>query len=375
MSAPVGSAETVAVAMSGGVDSSVAAALLVREGLRVVGVTLRMWSSPRRADPEQQLDSCRSSAAADDARAVADRLGIPHHVLDCEAEFDRTVIQPFVESYLRGETPNPCPICNARLKFGSLRLRAEGWGASRVATGHYARVEQDPITGRYQLWRGVDPRKDQSYFLYRLTQEQLAATRFPVGDLNKSETRRLAQELGLPLAEKRESQEICFVPGDYRAFLRGRAGGAIRPGVIRDTSGAVRGEHPGIAYFTIGQRHGLGIGNPSPLYVIALDAARDEVVVGEDRDLWVREVEVDRLHLISGEPFRGRRPVLAKLRYAQPAAPATIHPMPEGRARLSFDEPQRAVAPGQAAVCYDASDPDLVLGGGTIRRRLPEQCS
>ena len=370
MSAPVGSAETVAVAMSGGVDSSVAAALLVREGLRVVGVTLRMWSSPRRTDPEQQLDSCRSSAAADDARAVADRLGIPHHVLDCEAEFDRTVIQPFVESYLRGETPNPCPICNARLKFGSLRLRAEGWGASRVATGHYARVEQDPITGRYQLRRGVDPRKDQSYFLYRLTQEQLAATRFPVGDLNKSETRRLAQELGLPVAEKRESQEICFVPGDYRAFLRGRAGGAIRPGVIRDTSGAVRGEHPGIAYFTIGQRHGLGIGNPSPLYVIALDAARDEVVVGADRDLWVREVEVDRLHLISGEPFRGRRPVLAKLRYAQPAAPATIHPMPEGRARLSFDEPQRAVAPGQAAVCYDASDPDLVLGGGTIRRRL-----
>jgi tRNA-specific 2-thiouridylase len=366
VSAPSGAPETVAVAMSGGVDSAVAAALLVREGYRVIGVTLRIWPSRRPIDPQERFDSCCSPAAVDDARAVADRLGIPHYVLNSEAEFDRAVIQPFVDAYLRGETPIPCLACNSRLKFGSLRIRAQGWGATSVATGHYARVGCDPATGRYRLRRGVDPHKDQSYFLYEMTQEQLAGTRFPVGHLRKDETRQLARELGLAVAEKRESQEICFVKGDYRAYLRERAGEAVRPGIVRDTGGRVRGSHPGVAHFTIGQRHGLGIHNPSPLYVIALDAEQGEVIVGEERELWAREIEVGEVTLISGEPLAASCRVLAKVRYSQADSPATITPAAMGRARLVFDHPQRAVAPGQAAVFYDAEEPDVVLGGGMI---------
>jgi len=285
VSTSVGDAETVVAAMSGGVDSSVAAALLLREGFRVVGVTLRVWPSRRPVDPAHQFDSCCSRRRRTTRGPVADHLGIPHYVLNYEAEFDREVIQPFVGAYLKGETPNPCLACNSRLKFGSLRLRAIGWGAARIATGHYARVDRDPATGRYRLRRGADRLKDQSYFLYELTQEQLAATLFPVGHLRKEDTRRIARELGLPVAEKRESQEICFVAGDYREYLKQRVGEAIRPGIIRDTSGAVRGRHQGVPYFTIGQRRGLGINNPSPLYVVALDAERCEVVVGDAREL------------------------------------------------------------------------------------------
>ncbi len=229
----------VVVAMSGGVDSAVAAALLARQGVPVVGITLRIWPSLRPADPGQRFDTCCSPAAVDDARGVAERLGIPHYVLNYEAEFDREVIQYFTEAYLRGETPNPCVPCNSRLKFGSLFARATGWGATRVATGHYARVEHHPATGRYRLRRAVDARKDQSYFLYTLSQEQLAAALFPVGHLRKAETRRIARELGLAVAEKPDSQEICFVPTDYRTYLRERAGAAISPGAIRDTGGTV----------------------------------------------------------------------------------------------------------------------------------------
>jgi len=362
----VSAAETVAVAMSGGVDSSVAAALLVRDGFRVVGVTLRTWPDRRPSDPEDRFDSCCSPAAASDARAVADRLGIPHYVLNYEAEFDREVIQPFVDSYLNGRTPNPCVACNSRLKFGSLRLRAEGWGATRLATGHYARVDRDPATGRYRLRRGADLRKDQSYFLYALTQQQLSTTLFPVGHLTKEETRRMARECGLPVAEKQESQEICFVSGDYRGYLRQRAAEAIRPGVIRDTSGAVRGRHPGVAYFTIGQRHGLGIHSPSALYVVALDAIRDEVIVGGGDDLWCSEVQVGQINPIATDALDAPRRVLAKIRYAHAAVAATLDPGSTGRLRVRFDEAQRAVAPGQAAVFYDLDDPEIVLGGGTI---------
>jgi tRNA-uridine 2-sulfurtransferase len=368
MSAP----ETVVAAMSGGVDSSVAAALLLQAGYRVIGVTLRIWPNQRPVDAGQRFDSCCSPAAVDDARTVADHLGIPHYVLNAEAEFDREVIQPFLASYLRAETPNPCLACNSQLKFGSLRLRAESWGASRVATGHYARVDRDPESGGYRLRRGLDPRKDQSYFLYELTQAQLAASLFPVGHLRKEETRRLARELALPVAEKPESQEICFVGGDYRAYLRRRAGESIRPGVIRDTKGVVRGQHSGVPYFTVGQRHGLGIGSPAPLYVIALDAARNEVLVGEERELLSSTVEVGRVRLIAGQTPGGVGPVLVKIRSTQPAVPASLIPVSADRVRLRFEEAQRAVAPGQAAVFYDMDDPEVVLGGGTILGRVPE---
>jgi tRNA-specific 2-thiouridylase len=359
----------VVVAMSGGVDSAVAAALLAREGVPVVGITLRIWPSLRPADPARRFDSCCSPSAVEDARGVAEVLGIPHYVLNYEAEFDREVIQYFTHAYLNGETPNPCVPCNSRLKFGSLFARARGWGATRVATGHYARVEYHPASRRYRLRRAVDPRKDQSYFLYDLTQEQLATALFPVGHLKKEETRRLARELGLAVAEKPDSQEICFVPGDYRTYLRERVGAAILPGTIRDTAGSVRGQHQGLAFYTVGQRRGLGIGSRAPLYVIDLDPARNEVIVGEGRDLWTQEVEVGRVNLIAVARLDGPQRVLAKIRYAQAAAPATAIPLGADRVRLCFDEPQRAVAPGQAAVLYDANDPDLVVGGGTICRR------
>ncbi len=359
---------TIVVAMSGGVDSAVAAALLARQGLPVVGITLRTWSSLRPADLSQRFDSCCSPGAVEDARSVAQALGIPYYVLNYEAEFDREVIQYFTEAYLHGETPNPCVPCNSRLKFGSLFTRARGWGATRVATGHYARVERDPATGRYRLRRAADPRKDQSYFLYTLTQEQLAAALFPVGHLRKEETRRIARELGLTVADKPDSQEICFVPRDYRAYLRERVGAAIQPGTIRDTAGAVRGQHPGIAFYTVGQRRGLGIASSQPLYVIDLDPTRNEVVVGDEQELWTRELEAERVNLIAIERLSEPQRVLAKVRYAQAPAPAALIPLPGDRVRLCFDEPQRAVAPGQAAVFYDANDPDLVVGGGTICR-------
>lgn len=362
-------AEMVVVAMSGGVDSAVAAALLARQGVSVVGVTLRVWPSVRPGDPTQRFDSCCSPGAVEDARGVAEALGIPYYVLNYEAEFDREVIQYFTQAYLNGATPNPCVPCNSRLKFGSLFKRARGWGAARVATGHYARGEYHAATGRYRLRRAVDPRKDQSYFLYDLTQEQLAAALFPVGHLTKEETRRMAEELGLAVARKPDSQEICFVSGDYRTYLRERAGAAILPGTIRDTAGTVRGQHQGLAFYTVGQRRGLGIGSHIPLYVVDMDPARNEVIVGEDRDLWTREVEVGRVNLITVPHLDGPQRVLAKVRYAQVAASATVIPLAGGGMRLCFDEPQRAVAPGQAAVLYDVNDPELVVGGGTILRK------
>ena len=360
----------VVVAMSGGVDSAVAAALLVRQGVPAVGVTLRVWPSQRPADPGERFDSCCSPAAVDDARAAAAALGIRHYILNYEAEFDREVIQYFTDAYVAGETPNPCVPCNARLKFGSLLHRARGWGATRVATGHYARIARDPASGRLLLRRGADPRKDQSYFLYSLSQAQLGAAHFPVGHLRKEETRRIAAELGLAVAGKPDSQEVCFAPGDYRPYLRERAGDGIAPGIIRDSAGTVRGQHQGLALYTVGQRRGLGLGNPRPLYVIDLDPATNEVVVGDDRDLWTREVRVEALNWIAIPALEAPRRVLAKIRYAQEAAVASVAPADSG-VTLTFDAPQRAVAPGQVAVFYDAADPDLVVGGGTIRRRAP----
>ncbi|MBI4537314.1 MAG: tRNA 2-thiouridine(34) synthase MnmA [candidate division NC10 bacterium] len=361
-------AETIVVAMSGGVDSSVAAALLARQGHPVIGVTLQMWSGAD-AEDDRVANTCRACHAIVDAREVAARLGIPHHVLEAGAEFEREVADPFSRAYLQGRTPNPCLPCNARLKFGALLRQARAWGAMRLATGHYARRDRDSATGRHLLRRARDLHKDQSYFLSSLDQTQLAAALFPLGDLEKADTRRIAAELGLPVAEKPESQQVCFAAGDYRAYLRQRAAGLFAPGVIRDVDGTPLGRHGGLALYTVGQRHGLGLGSPRPYYVVRLDTARNEVIVGGAEDLDVSEVELEALNLIALPDLPDARSVLAKVRSTGPAVPATLWPPHQGRARLAFRAPQRAVAPGQAAVLYDAEDPDLVLAGGTITSR------
>ncbi len=356
----------IVVAMSGGVDSSVAAALLSREGHHVIGVTLRMWSDG--AGGPQATAPGERCTAIEDARAVAERLAISHVVLDCGPTFDRQVAQYFVAAYQRGETPNPCVPCNARLKFGTLLDAARDWGAEALATGHYARAAYHEATHRHRLYRAADRRKDQSYFLYALRQGQLAVARFPLGPLAKADTRRLARDFGLPVADKAESQEVCFAAGDYRAYLRERLGEALTPGTIRDVAGTPRGRHAGLPFYTVGQRHGLGLGNSRPLYVVELNPRTNEVIVGEDSDLWTRQMEVEALNLIAVDRLSSPLRVRAKIRYAHEPQAATATPLAADRLRLTFDEPQRAAAPGQAAVLYDLDDPDVVVGGGTICR-------
>ena len=360
----------VAMAMSGGVDSSVAAALLLRQGRKVVGVTMNLFSLPKEECVRDDLKSCCGWKAQEDANRVAVGLGIPHFVVDFRREFERSVIEDFGREYARGRTPNPCIRCNRYLKFGLLLERAGALGAETVATGHYARASFDKGTGRWLLRKGADADKDQSYFLYSLTQAQLARALFPVGELAKTEVRRLAAEFGLPTARKGESQEICFVPdGDYPRFLRERFPEAFRPGPIVDKTGKVIGRHDGIGRFTVGQRSGLGIAAPRPLYVLAVDAATNTVVAGENRDLARTRLLVEEMNWISIEALRAPRPVKVKVRYRQAEAPALIVPEADGSVRVEFETPQRAIAPGQAAVFYDG---DVVVGGGLIARPLVE---
>jgi tRNA-specific 2-thiouridylase len=358
--------ERLVVGMSGGVDSSVAAALLVEQGFDVVGVTLRVW--PWR-EPEQgtnRFGSCCSPEAVEDARRVARQLGIAYFLLDSEQEFARTVIDRFAESYAAGRTPVPCVACNRDIKFGSLLARAGAWGAAAVATGHYARITRDEARDRYLLWRGRDLRRDQSDFLWPLDQRQLAAARFPVGDLDKAAVRDKARELGLVTADKPESQDICFIPdNDYRGFLRRRAPDALREGPILDTAGREVGRHGGIANFTIGQRRGLGVTGPRPLYVAALDPERNAVVVGEAGDVEVDRIWAEDVNLIAVEGIAEPLRVDAKIRHSHVPAPATVRPAGLKRLEVCFDEPQRAPAPGQSVVLYQG---DLVVGGGVIAR-------
>jgi tRNA-specific 2-thiouridylase len=361
--------ERVIVGMSGGVDSSVAAALLVAAGCEVVGITMRVWPWSERAEPVSRFGSCCGTEAIDDARRVAAALDIPYYVLNMAKEFDRAVIDPFAADYRGGRTPVPCLACNADLKFGSLLARARAWEAGAVATGHYARVSQDPASGRWQLRRARDLRKDQSDFLWPLTQAQLAAARFPIGELAKGEVRARARELGLVTAEKAESQEICFVPGgDYREFLRTRDAAVFRPGVIADSEGRELGRHAGVAGFTIGQRKGLGLSGAGPLYVIDLDAETARVTVGASADLERDRLEVGRAHFISGEVPSGPLRVTAKIRHNHEPAAATVRALPPDRAEVVFDAPQRAITPGQSCVWYRG---DEVVGGGIIERPAP----
>jgi tRNA-uridine 2-sulfurtransferase len=356
----------IVVGMSGGVDSSVAAALLVEAGYDVVGVTMRVWAWQPSVETTSRFGSCCGTEAVDDARRVAGTLGIPYYLLNMTDEFDRAVIGPFAESYRQGRTPVPCVACNTDLKFGSLLGRARAWEAVAVATGHYARVEHDSRRNRFTLRRARDRRKDQSDFLWPLTQSQLASARFPVGDLTKDEVRECARRLGLATADKPESQEICFVPDDdYRAYLRARDPGTFRAGAIVDRDGRHLGTHGGIAGFTIGQRKGLGLTGRRPLYVVDLDAATGRVIVGAEADLEQDRLEVSRASFVSGDTPAGPLRITAKIRHNHEPAAATVHPRGPGRAEVVFDTPQRAVTPGQSCVWYDG---DEVVGGGVIER-------
>ena len=345
-------------AMSGGVDSAAAALLLLQAGYEVTGVTMRLHAFKDRPG------LCGSADDIDTAKAVAGALGIPHVVLDLSQQFRRQVMDRFVWAYTHGRTPNPCIDCNREIKFGALLDWALDQGADAIATGHYAKVRFCGETGRWQLLRGVDRRKDQTYFLYQLTQHQLAHLVLPVGDYEKPALRALAEAHGLVNARKADSQDICFVPdGDYVAFLRQYGGVEPRPGNFVDPSGRVLGRHQGLECYTIGQRKGLGVSADAPLYVWKKDLEHDAIVLGEDRLLYTRELTAERVNWLSVPEPSGPLQVTAKTRYSQSEAAAVVEPLPDGRIRVVFQEPQRAITPGQAVVFYDG---DLVVGGGTI---------
>lgn len=351
--------ERIVVAMSGGVDSSVAAALLVEAGAEAIGVTMRLSESGSR---------CCSLEDADDARRVAEDLGIRFYVANYAEAFGREVIDQFADSYLAGRTPIPCIACNKSFKFDHLLERAQVFGATRVATGHYARVTHDPETGQARLFRSLDREKDQSYFLFPLDQMQLRAASFPVGEMTKHQVRARARSLGMGTAEKPESQEICFVPdGDYAKVVeRLRPSAARLSGEIVDESGAVLGTHRGVHRFTVGQRHGLGIASNRRLYVLRLDPREQRVVVGDVEALDCGRARVDQVNWISGTAPVAPLRVRVQVRHRHRAVPAEVEALPDGRAEIRFDEPVRAVAPGQAAVFYDERDDDEVIGGGWL---------
>ncbi len=349
----------VLMAMSGGVDSSTAAYLLHEAGYEVIGVFMR--TGIRLADASGGAARCCSAADAEDARQVASMMGIRFYVLNFEREFER-LIEHFCQEYIRGRTPNPCIRCNQWLKFGKLLRLARAMDADFVATGHYARVEKSG--GRFLLKRGVDGEKDQSYVLFSLSQEQLAHALFPLGEHHKSEVRELARKADLPVRDKPESQEICFIPDDdYGRVVRERFPESVRPGPIKDLAGKVLGKHPGIQFFTIGQRRGLGIALGEPRYIVEIDAADNSITVGRKTDTLGKGLIATDLNWIAFPGLPEPREVQAKIRYAHPAAPALLEPMKGNRVRVTFHTPQASITPGQAVVFYDH---DLVLGGGWI---------
>lgn len=351
-------------AMSGGVDSSVSTALLVEAGFDVIGVTMRLGSLDK-MDVETDKPNCISPDVIDDARRVAMKLGIPFYAVNYEEQFRQNVIDYFVKEYLSGRTPNPCVVCNREVKFGKLLSLAANLEADYIATGHYARIEQNPDTGRYILKKGVDSRKDQSYFLFALTQKQLSQSRMPLGGYTKNQVREIARKYKLRSAEKMESQELCFIEdGNYRRFLKDCATDNIQDGDIVDEDGKVLGKHHGVPFYTVGQRRGLGVATGTPIYVTEVNVTDNTIIVGEAASLLRDGLQVERMNLIGVETLTAPINAQVKIRSKDEGAAAKITPLSETEAEVKFYQPRRAVTPGQAAVFYDG---DIVIGGGWIK--------
>ncbi|OGF52691.1 MAG: tRNA 2-thiouridine(34) synthase MnmA [Candidatus Fraserbacteria bacterium RBG_16_55_9] len=349
----------VLVAMSGGVDSSVAALLLLQEGYQVIGATLNLWSYEGRQEPYNECCSL-------EVRVVAQQLGIVHHFIDEGDEFKKRVVDPFIADYLAGRTPSPCARCNRHVRFPKLLELAGQLGCEYLATGHHARIQHE--NGTYHLLQGHDPMKDQSYFLYALEQSQLERILFPVGDYRKEEVWEIARRHDLVSARKPESQDLCFLPhGDHARFLKERANGSLAPGEIVDAQGRVLGQHQGLAFYTVGQRKGLGLSTGEKVYITALDPVRNRLVVGSEEALYAGGLLADEVHFIALDELTHEERVEVKVRYRCRPTPATLHPDMDSRVQVLFDEPQRAITPGQIAVFYQA---ERVLGGGTIVRAL-----
>ncbi len=360
------SKKKVMLGMSGGVDSSVAAALLLDAGYDVIGVTLQIWPDVCKEKMDQE-GGCCSASAVDDARRIANSLGIPYYVLNFKDTFQKKVIDYFKDEYFKGSTPNPCIACNRYVKFGNMLEKAQSMGIEYVATGHYARIKFDSNSGRYLLRKSVTEKKDQTYALYNLDQNQLSKTLFPIGDYSKDRVREIAKELGFSLFSKPDSQEICFIDdNDYGRFIRENSNKKIIPGNFLDKNGIILGKHQGIVNYTIGQRKGLGITFGKPMFVVDIDPVGNNVILGDNADVFSSSLIANDLNFISIDNLSEKIHVKAKIRYSAKESPATVTPLDNGSVEVLFDEPQRAITPGQSVVFYDD---DIVIGGGVICRK------